>query len=175
MTECVSNGVALKADSFGPAGTGPGSRRSEGTIGPSSDGFEIAMTVIMPVGRGGALTRSCTKSLDRGCSSCILLRAPLDALIEANTMTQKRLISFGFLLFLMAAPVTAQDISQGTVLAYDRKANILVLTDRSVFPLEKLEGEMPAGLASGDRVELQYDSNEDDGITKIFSIKVVPK
>lgn len=90
-------------------------------------------------------------------------------------MVRNYLILFGFLLISVAAPVAAQDISQGTVLAFDRKANILVLTDRSVFPLEKLEGEPPAGLASGDRVELRYDSNEDDGITKIFSIKVVPK
>ena len=90
-------------------------------------------------------------------------------------MVYKRLNTVGFALLLAAAPVVAQDISEGTVLAYDRKANILVLTDRSVFPLEKLEGTAPAGLKSGDRVEIKYDSNEDDGITQIFSISIRPK
>ena len=90
-------------------------------------------------------------------------------------MVNKYLNVFGFLLLLVAAPVIAQDISEGTVLAYDRKANILVLTDRSVFPLDKLVGTMPPDLKSGDRVELKYDSNEDDGITKIHSITVVKK
>lgn len=90
-------------------------------------------------------------------------------------MVSKRLNAIGFFLLLVAAPVVAQDISQGTVLAYDRKANILVLTDRSVFPLEKLEGSVPSGLKSGDRVEIKYDSNEDDGITKISSISVISK
>lgn len=90
-------------------------------------------------------------------------------------MVYKRLNMIGFALFLAATPVVAQDISEGTVLAYDRKANILVLTDRSVFPLEKLEGEPPAGLKSGDRVQINYDSNEDDGIVRIFTISIVPK
>ena len=75
----------------------------------------------------------------------------------------------------MSAQAVAQDVSQGTILAFDRKANILVLTDRSVFPLEKMVGEVPAGLKSGDRVQIDYDSNEDDGITKIHSITVIPK
>lgn len=90
-------------------------------------------------------------------------------------MTRKYLKSLGIALLLMSAQAVAQDISQGTVLAYDRKANILVLTDRSVYPLEKLTGEVPPDLKSGDRVQINYDSNEDDGITKIHSIKIVPK
>ncbi len=72
-----------------------------------------------------------------------------------------------------APQVFAEDISEGTILAYDRKANILILTDRSVFPLEKLTSATPDGLKAGDRIHIRYDSNEDDGITEIYSIKVI--
>jgi len=49
------------------------------------------------------------------------------------------------------------------------------LIDRSVFPLEKLTSAAPDNLKAGDRVNIQYDSNEDDGITAIHSIRVIPK
>ncbi len=80
-----------------------------------------------------------------------------------------------FSILLVSAPVAAQDILQGTILAFDRKANVLVFNDRSVFPLEKLQGSAPPDLKAGDRVEIKYDSNEDDGITAIFSITLLPK
>jgi hypothetical protein len=90
-------------------------------------------------------------------------------------MQKKALLILTAAMLLTALQVFAQDMSQGTILAYDRKANILVLTDRSVFPLEKLTSEPPDDLKAGDRINIQYDSNEDDGITAIYSIKVVPK
>ena len=46
-------------------------------------------------------------------------------------------------LLLTASPVFAQDISDGTILAFDRKANILIFTDKTVWPLEKLVSEPP--------------------------------
>ena len=78
-------------------------------------------------------------------------------------------------ILLVSAQVAAQDMLQGTVLAFDRKANVLVFNDRSGFPLEKLQGSPPPDLQAGDRVEITYDSNEDDGVTAIFSIKLLPK
>lgn len=80
-------------------------------------------------------------------------------------------------LYIVAAhtPVAAQDILQSTVLAYDRKANVIVFTDRSVFHLDKLEGSPPENLKAGDRVELTYDSSEEEGVTAIFSVKILPK
>jgi hypothetical protein len=90
-------------------------------------------------------------------------------------MQKKGLLILAATMLLTAFQVSAQDISEGTILAYDRKANILILTDRSVFPLEKLTSAAPDGLKAGDRVNIQYDSNEDDGITAIHSIKVIPK
>ena len=77
-------------------------------------------------------------------------------------------------MLLTASQVGAQDISDGTVLAFDRKANILVFTDKTVWPLETLTSSLPANLKAGDRVEIQYESNEDDGVTAIHSIKILP-
>jgi hypothetical protein len=90
-------------------------------------------------------------------------------------MQNKGLLIFTATMLLTASQVFAQDMSEGTVLAYDRKANVLILTDRSVFPLEKLTSAAPDNLKAGDRIHIDYDSNEDDGITAIFSIKVIPK
>ena len=65
----------------------------------------------------------------------------------------------------------AQDITEGKILALDRVAKILVMSDKSVFPLEKMVGDVPEGLNAGDRIEITYDSNEDDGVTAIYKIK----
>ena len=78
-------------------------------------------------------------------------------------------------LLLTASFAFAQDIVEGTILAFDRKANVLVFTDKTVWPLEKLESPAPASLNAGDRVRIQYDSNEDDGVTAIHSITSLPK
>ena len=88
---------------------------------------------------------------------------------------KKHLSILALLMMSLSGQVVAQDMIQGTILAYDRKANVLVFNDRSVFPLEKLQGSPPPDLKAGDRVEISYDSNEDDGVTAIFSIKVIPK
>lgn len=90
-------------------------------------------------------------------------------------MRKKGLLILTAAMLLTALQAFAQDMSEGTILAYDRKANVLILTDRSVFPLEKLTSEPPENLKAGDRIHIDYDSNEDDGITAIYSIKVIPK
>ena len=79
-------------------------------------------------------------------------------------------------LALSAAATTAlaQDVVEGTVLAYDRKANLIVLQDKSVFPLASLQGEVPDGLAAGDQIEIAFESNEDDGIYLVHSVKTMP-
>ena len=72
-------------------------------------------------------------------------------------------------LTMISAPAGAGDISQGAVIAYDRKANTLVLADRTVWSLQDLKSEPPTGLKAGDRVEIHYQSDE-DGISSIDSI-----
>ena len=73
---------------------------------------------------------------------------------------------------LVAAPVSA-DTLEGTVLAYDRKANLIVMHDKSVLPLAKFTGELPEDLVAGDRIEVDYQSNEDEGIYAVSDIRRV--
>lgn len=65
------------------------------------------------------------------------------------------------------------DISEGKVLVFDRKANLVVLTDRTVWALELSKSPPPAGLKSGDRIRIEYESDE-EGISSIYSIEILP-
>jgi len=67
---------------------------------------------------------------------------------------------------------SASDISEGTVLVYDRKARIMILTDRTSWPLESLKTEAPGALKAGDHVRIQYESDE-GGITAINGIEII--
>lgn len=66
----------------------------------------------------------------------------------------------------------ALDISEGAVIAYDRKANVLVLKDRTVWALELLESPVPAGVKNGDRVRIEYQSDE-EGVSAIKRIEIL--
>ena len=68
------------------------------------------------------------------------------------------------------APLHADELD-GTVLAYDRKARVIVLRDKSVIPLANLQGDMPEDLAAGDLINVRYESNEDDGIHLVHGIE----
>ena len=68
--------------------------------------------------------------------------------------------------------VAAEDVSQGTILALDRKAKIMVLTDRSSWPLENLKAQAPGALKAGDRVRIEYESSE-DGISAINRVEII--
>lgn len=70
-------------------------------------------------------------------------------------------------LTLAAAPAFADSVT-GTILAYDRQANILVFDDKTVWELGKLL--VPADLVAGDRVTLDYTSAGDNGIGKANSL-----
>ena len=64
------------------------------------------------------------------------------------------------------------DSTEGTILAFDRKANIIVLKDKTVWTLEGSEAAVPADLKAGDRVKIDYSAEGEDGISKIDSITV---
>ena len=72
-------------------------------------------------------------------------------------------------LLAVATPVIA-DETTGTVLAFDRKAGLIVMADKTVFSLELL-GETPVeDLVAGDKVTVTYESAGEDGFTKIDAI-----
>ena len=90
------------------------------------------------------------------------------------TMMSKRLVLLiAPVLLLMSALVFAQDITNGTILAFDRQANVIVFTDKTVWHLEKLESAVPGNLKAGERIDNNYESNEDEGVTVIHSVKVL--
>lgn len=72
-------------------------------------------------------------------------------------------------ILLVAVPALA-DQTTGTVVAYDRVAKILVFSDKSIWPLETAS-EIPEGLAAGVTVTLDFESDGDNGLVKINSIR----
>lgn len=76
---------------------------------------------------------------------------------------------------LAALQAYSQNAAEGTVLAFDRKANVLVFTDKTVWPLSKLTAPAPEGLKAGDHVEIFYSGNEDDGVVAIDEIRILSK
>jgi hypothetical protein len=77
------------------------------------------------------------------------------------------------LLSIAAPQAIAEDITQGFILALDRKAGLLVLGDRTVWSLELMRSDLSAKLKAGDRVEIVYESDE-EGVGEIKSIKIIP-
>ena len=84
--------------------------------------------------------------------------------------TKLSIVLFAVLLFQVFQ--ASADITGGTILALDRQAKVMVLTDRTVWPLELLESAAPGGLKAGDRVGIEYESDE-DGVSAIKSIRLL--
>jgi hypothetical protein len=68
----------------------------------------------------------------------------------------------------LAVPAIA-DETEGHVMAFDRVANIIVLTDKTVWQLGA-DVIVPADLASGDRVLLDFVSEGEEGVTAILEL-----
>lgn len=83
----------------------------------------------------------------------------------------KRIFLFALATIFAAAPALADSVT-GTVLAFDRKANLIILGDKTVFTLANGDAEVPEGLKSGDVVKIVYDSLGEDGYGVITSITI---
>ena len=68
----------------------------------------------------------------------------------------------------LAVPAYA-DETEGHVMAFDRVANIIVLTDKTVWQIGA-DVPVPADLASGDRVLLDFASEGETGVTAITAL-----
>lgn len=62
--------------------------------------------------------------------------------------------------------------ASGTVLAFDRTAQILVLEDKSAWPLSNMQNTLPINIAIGDHVRIEYESGE-DGTRRVHGIRVI--
>jgi hypothetical protein len=85
-------------------------------------------------------------------------------------MLQKAAVASLFLLAMSGAALA--DSTVGTVLAFDRQALLIVLEDKTVWSLEGSDATPPADLKAGDRIEIDFLSAGDDGITKIQPVKL---
>jgi hypothetical protein len=83
-----------------------------------------------------------------------------------------RLLIFANALLLASTSVFSQDTIQGKVLAYDRMAKILVLTDHTAWSMADLLEPEPIGLKAGDRVEIRYQPDESD-VSSIENIVLI--
>ncbi len=68
---------------------------------------------------------------------------------------------FALALTALSAPAFA-DETTGTIVAYDRLSNVLVLTDKSVWILDA-KTLVPADLKAGDEITLTFMSDGDSG------------
>lgn len=84
-------------------------------------------------------------------------------------MLQKTVIAS--LLLLATGSAALADSTEGAVVAYDRKAGVIVLEDKTIWSLEGSEATPPADLKAGDRVKIEYQSEGDDGISMIDAIE----
>lgn len=75
---------------------------------------------------------------------------------------------FAALAVFAAVPAIA-DETEGHVLAYDRQAQIIVLTDKTVWAVPA-ELALPDDLGAGDRVLFEYDTAGEDGLTAITDV-----
>ena len=78
-------------------------------------------------------------------------------------------IILGAVLAVAAALPVFADETEGHVLAYDRQAGIIVLTDKTVWSVPG-EITLPADLGRGDRVLFEYDAAGEDGLTEVNAI-----
>ncbi|MBO6816471.1 MAG: hypothetical protein JJ891_16570 [Rhizobiaceae bacterium] len=70
------------------------------------------------------------------------------------------------------SPVFA-DVATGKILAFDRKARIIVLEDKTVYEISDPELSMPEGLKAGDTVEITSDGEGEEGYGSITELKIV--
>lgn len=69
---------------------------------------------------------------------------------------------------LFALPAFA-DETQGQILAYDRVAHVLVLSDKTVWTLPATL-EVPADLVAGETIKLVYTTSGEDGVKSIDAL-----
>lgn len=70
------------------------------------------------------------------------------------------------------APMALADSVQGKVVAYDRKANVVVLEDRTVYSLANYDAPVLAELKAGDQVTIEFEGEGEDGYGLVVELEV---
>lgn len=79
----------------------------------------------------------------------------------------RAILAVALLLFASAA---FADETTGTVLAFDRQADIIVMADKTIWRLNP-NTLIPADLAAGDRVRMTFTSAGDDGVISVDKLE----
>lgn len=83
-----------------------------------------------------------------------------------------RIIGAAAVIAAVLPSIAFADTTAGTVVAYDRKANIVVLADKTIWTTKGSEKAIPENLKAGDRVVINFDSPGEDGVREIKSITI---
>ena len=71
---------------------------------------------------------------------------------------------------LAAATPAIADQTTGTILAFDRQADIIVMADKTIWQLNP-KTLIPADLAAGDTVTIVFTSTGENGIGEVTELK----
>jgi hypothetical protein len=80
---------------------------------------------------------------------------------------------FASVMLLSMSTMALADHSSGKILAYDRKAKLIVMKDKTVWSLDGTES-VPPDLKAGDSIDVEFESAGEDGITKIEKLTLAP-
>lgn len=75
-------------------------------------------------------------------------------------------ILLAFAAFAALATPALADTTTGTILAFDRKANVLVMNDKTVWQLSA-QTVMPEDLEAGEVIKITFTSVGDDGVKSV--------
>ncbi|MBS0125593.1 hypothetical protein [Thetidibacter halocola] len=79
-----------------------------------------------------------------------------------------RILPLAVIAALAASPVLADETS-GTVLAFDRVAHVIVLSDNTIWQLAA-DQAVPENLVAGEKVTIVFTSAGENGVAKIDSL-----
>lgn len=79
-----------------------------------------------------------------------------------------RVILSAITLIAMALPALADEVT-GTVLAYDRVDNIIVLDDKTVWTIPA-DFAVPADLIAGEKITIEFQGAAENGVGLLLSI-----
>ncbi len=75
-------------------------------------------------------------------------------------------------MLLGIAPQALADTIEGTIVAYDRKAQVIVLKDNSIYSLRKFDAPILAELKAGDKVKIETAGEGEDGYGLVKEIAI---